>query len=216
MMLLTALLKRKAEKVQSIVMAYPMGLNRLVALLGDASEVIRNETLLLLEALTHHNPNIQKIVAFEGCFDHLFRIVSDEGSYDGGIIVEDCLRLINNLLDDNLSNQNFFREMGCLARLPSLLKPTRPHPKLVPTLSLVLTIVRHIISSLHHKVRLFLIFFVSFLVSLGFDLLHAFILRLLHTETCFAPHATWTLIIPPFPLPRFCCFPLHRTNGPLP
>ncbi len=48
------------------MLAYPMGVNRLVEMLADRREVIRNEMLLMLEALTLGNENIKKIVAFEG------------------------------------------------------------------------------------------------------------------------------------------------------
>ena len=54
--------------------------------------------------------SFQKIVAFENAFERLLNIVSVEGNSDGGIIVEDCLSLLLNLLRNNLSNQNFFRE----------------------------------------------------------------------------------------------------------
>ena len=122
--LLANLILHKAEKVQSSVLNYPMGVNRMVEILGDKREIIRNEMLLLLEALTATNANIQKIVVFEGLFEKLFSIVSEEGYSSGGIIVEDCLRLVDNLVRDNLSNQNYFRESGCLSRIPPLLRPS--------------------------------------------------------------------------------------------
>jgi precorrin-6B methylase 1 len=62
------------SQVQSVVLAHPMGVNRLVELLTE-HEIIRNETLLLLEALTQDNENIKKIVAFEG-FARLFYVLS--------------------------------------------------------------------------------------------------------------------------------------------
>ena len=65
----------------------------------------------------------QKIVAFENAFERLLHIVSVEGNSDGGIIVEDCLSLLINLLRSNLSNQNFFREtrfVNCIG-LPTVI-----------------------------------------------------------------------------------------------
>ena len=59
-------LPRTLSQVQAVVLAYPMGVNRLVEMLADRREVIRNEMLLMLEALTLGNENIKKIVAFEG------------------------------------------------------------------------------------------------------------------------------------------------------
>ena len=41
---------------------------------------------------------LQKIIAFENAFERLLHIVSVEGNSDGGIIVEDCLSLLLNLL----------------------------------------------------------------------------------------------------------------------
>ena len=53
---------------------------------------------------------LQKIVAFENAFERIFHILTVEGNSDGGVIVEDCLNLLLNLLKNNASNQNFFRE----------------------------------------------------------------------------------------------------------
>ncbi len=68
------------------------------------------QTLLLLIQLTKGNANIQKIVAFENAFDRLFEVINEEGFADGGIVVEDCLLFMLNLLRNNASNQNFFKE----------------------------------------------------------------------------------------------------------
>jgi hypothetical protein len=68
------------------------------------------QALLLLVQLTKGNANIQKIVAFQSAFDRLFDVISEEGYSDGGIVVEDCLLLMLNLLRNNNSNQNFFKE----------------------------------------------------------------------------------------------------------
>jgi len=79
--LMTVLLMARAEKVQSVVLNYPNGINQLLLLLSDRREIIRNEILLLLEALTHGNSDIQKIVAFNGVFDRLLGIVKEEGGF---------------------------------------------------------------------------------------------------------------------------------------
>ena len=39
---------------------------------------------------------------------------------EGGIVVEDCLNFAANLLRNNDSNQSYFRETGCVAKLGSL------------------------------------------------------------------------------------------------
>ena len=68
------------------------------------------QMLLLLTQLTKNNTSLQKIVAFENAFDHLFEIIKVEGYADGGVVVEDCLQLMLSLLKNNPSNQTFFKE----------------------------------------------------------------------------------------------------------
>ncbi|KAM9030414.1 general vesicular transport factor p115 isoform 5-T5 [Ara ararauna] len=94
-----------------------MGVSRLMDLLADSREVIRNDGVLLLQQLTKSNAAIQKIVAFENAFERLLDIVTEEGNSDGGIVVEDCLLLLQNLLKNNNSNQNFFKEGSYIQRM---------------------------------------------------------------------------------------------------
>jgi len=47
--------------------------------------------LLLLEALTHDHPAIQKIVAFNGGFERLLEIAHHEGLTDGGMSCSEWL-----------------------------------------------------------------------------------------------------------------------------
>ncbi|XP_060782631.1 general vesicular transport factor p115 isoform X6 [Neoarius graeffei] len=115
--LLTALLKCRCAQVQGIVLISPMGVSRLMDLLADSREVIRNDGLLLLQQLTKGNAAIQKIVAFENAFERLLDIITEEGTSDGGIVVEDCLLLLLNLLKNNSSNQNFFKEGSFIQRM---------------------------------------------------------------------------------------------------
>lgn len=67
-----------------MVLVSAMGLSKLMDLLSDSREVIRNDVLLLLIQLTKGNANIQKIVAFENAFDRIFDVIKDEGMADGG------------------------------------------------------------------------------------------------------------------------------------
>ncbi|XP_076830052.1 general vesicular transport factor p115 isoform X2 [Brachyhypopomus gauderio] len=115
--LLTALLKCQCTQLQGIILVSPMGVSRLMDLLADSREVIRNDGLLLLQQLTKGNAAIQKIVAFENAFERLLDIISEEGSSDGGIVVEDCLLLLVTLLKNNSSNQNFFKEGSYIQRM---------------------------------------------------------------------------------------------------
>ncbi|EDX17356.1 GD16864 [Drosophila simulans] len=115
--LITSLISNKTRELQDLILVSPMGVSKLMDLLTDSREVIRNDVLLLLIELTKGNSNIQKIVAFENAFDRLFEIVREEGCSDGGIVVEDCLILLLNLLKNNSSNQQFFKEGSYIQRL---------------------------------------------------------------------------------------------------
>ncbi|CAH2244045.1 jg12146 [Pararge aegeria aegeria] len=149
---LISLLTNRTKDIQEIILDKPMGVSKMMDLLGDTREVIRNETLLLLIKLTKGNANIQKIVAFENAFDRLFEIVSSEGYSDGGIIVEDCLLLMLNLLKNNSSNINFFKEGSYIQKmLPMFNIPEESEeigwsPQKVSNLHCMLQLVRTLVS----------------------------------------------------------------------
>ncbi|XP_055949873.1 general vesicular transport factor p115-like [Argiope bruennichi] len=115
--LLSGLLSHRPKELQECILVSPMGVSRLMDLLSDTREIIRNDTLLLLEHLTKSNANIQKIVAFENGFDKLLHVISEEGYSDGGVIVGDCLRVMLTLLKNNTSNQTFFKEGSYIKHL---------------------------------------------------------------------------------------------------
>ncbi|KAI1309964.1 hypothetical protein EDD11_003944 [Mortierella claussenii] len=118
--LLSTLVLNNTPRLQECILTSPMGMSRLMALLDDRREIIRNEGLLLIISLTESNADLQKIVAFENAFERLLAIIDDEGAIAGGIIVQDCLQLVQNLLRYNVSNQNYFRETSCIQRIPAL------------------------------------------------------------------------------------------------
>ncbi|KAI2804951.1 Vesicle-mediated ER to Golgi transport protein [Blomia tropicalis] len=115
--LIQGLLRNKLRDCQDCILTHPMGISRMMDLLIDPREVIRNDALLLLVFLTKSNSNIQKIVAFENAFDRILEIISNEGYSDGGMVVEDCLSILLNLLKMNTSNQNYFKEGNYIQRL---------------------------------------------------------------------------------------------------
>ncbi|KAJ3317466.1 Vesicle-mediated ER to Golgi transport protein [Blyttiomyces sp. JEL0837] len=119
--LLSTIMENMGDRLQECILTSPMGISRLMDLLDDRREIIRNEGLLLLISLTQNNAEIQKIIAFENAFERLLGIILEEGAAEGGIIVQDCLTLTLNLLRYNVSNQNLFRESSCIQRIPSLL-----------------------------------------------------------------------------------------------
>ncbi|BBN13693.1 intracellular protein transport protein USO1 [Marchantia polymorpha subsp. ruderalis] len=119
--ILTALLTHCAGRLQEVILSTPHGITRLMDMMQER-EVIRNEALLLLTYLTRAAEEIQKIVVFEGAFERLFAIIAEEGGSEGGIIVQDCLELLNNLLRNNSSNQIFLRETYGLQQIVLLLR----------------------------------------------------------------------------------------------
>lgn len=88
------------------ILAAPSGLSRLLDLLDDERDIIRNEAILLLQRLTRQSLEIQKIAVFEGTFERLLELVFNEnGVFGGEVIVEDALIIMKNLLDHNPPNQ---------------------------------------------------------------------------------------------------------------
>lgn len=104
------------------------------------------EGLAFMDALTSGgNPEVLKIIAFEGAFENLFRIIVEEGGIKGGIIVQDCLQIVLNMILGNQSNQvhirfpfffpvltttvsqKYFREIGYIKYLLPLLQIPIPH-----------------------------------------------------------------------------------------
>merc|ERR1719402_808703 len=115
--LLSDLLTNCPREVQQQGLDSHVGVSRLMDVLSETREVLRNDALILLFKVTKGNANLQKIVAFENAFDKLFEIMEAEGWTDGGIVVEDCLRLLLNLLRNNPSNQTFFKEGSYINRI---------------------------------------------------------------------------------------------------
>jgi hypothetical protein len=112
----------RTERTQECILSAPLGVSRLVAVLDDKREAVRNEALVLLVALTPSSTELQKLVAFESAFDRIFALIEAEGSLThGSSTVQDCLSLLANLLKLNVSNQSYFREIGCVSKLAKLL-----------------------------------------------------------------------------------------------
>ncbi|XP_019439685.1 PREDICTED: golgin candidate 6-like isoform X1 [Lupinus angustifolius] len=118
--LLTALVTNSPQRLQEAILTVPRGITRLMDMLMDR-EVIRNEAILLLTHLTREAGEIQKIVVFEGAFEKIFSVIKEEGNSDGGVVVQDCLELLNNLLRNDASNQVLLRETIGLDPLISIL-----------------------------------------------------------------------------------------------
>ncbi|KAJ6032077.1 hypothetical protein N7540_002809 [Penicillium herquei] len=112
----------RPERTQECIFTAPLGISRLVNVLTDSREPVRNEALLLLIVLTPSSEELQKLVAFENAFEILFSLIESEGFLTHGTeVVEDCLSLLAHLLRYNISNQSYFRETGCVQKVTRLL-----------------------------------------------------------------------------------------------
>ncbi|EFN51480.1 hypothetical protein CHLNCDRAFT_140241 [Chlorella variabilis] len=118
--------------LQEAILGTPLGVTRLMELLGE-QEVLRNEALLLLTQLAAGSSDLQKIAAFEGAFDRLFGIIREEGMLNGDIVVQDCFQLLATLLRGSPPNQLMFRETGFLAQLPVILQLSEDGSRQLPS-----------------------------------------------------------------------------------
>jgi hypothetical protein len=59
----------------------------------------------MTQALISQSSDIQKLLTFEGGFEKLFNIVTQEGGVDGGVVAQGALVCVDGLLRFNTSNQ---------------------------------------------------------------------------------------------------------------
>ncbi|KAF4563073.1 hypothetical protein EYR40_007208 [Pleurotus pulmonarius] len=107
---LSILLQNRRQVVQGYFLKVQVGPGSVVAVLEDKREIIRNESLSMVQALISQSSDIQKVLAFEGAFERLFAIVTQEGGIEGGHVPQEALACIDGLLRFNSSNQSYFRE----------------------------------------------------------------------------------------------------------
>ena len=113
----------RPDRTQECIQNAPLGIPRLVVVLDDSREAIRTAGLDLLNEITESSIELQKIVAFQDAFARIFALIEAEGSLaEGGVVVQDCLNLLANLLRLNTSNQTTFREEGFVPRLADLFR----------------------------------------------------------------------------------------------
>ena len=92
----------KPAPLQAAILQSTQGLARLMDVLTEQNEIVRNEVLLVLVNLTQGNQELNKIMAFEGSFDTLLGVITEED--EGSVIANDCSVIICNLLKGNASN----------------------------------------------------------------------------------------------------------------
>lgn len=112
----------RPERTQECILAAPGGIERLVAILDDPRDAVRNEGLVVLTDLSRSSNELQKLFVFEDAFTKVFNMIhADGGLTQGGVVVQDCLSLLATLIRSNTSNQTNIREMGHVARFAALL-----------------------------------------------------------------------------------------------
>lgn len=110
--LIRACAEARPERTQECIQIAPMGASRLAAMLDDPRDIIHNEALVVLSDLTRSSSELQKVFVFEDVFTKVFNMIhGDGGLTQGGIVVQDCLSLLANLIRFNVSNQMYFTKM---------------------------------------------------------------------------------------------------------
>ncbi|KAH7135412.1 p115 like vesicle tethering protein [Dendryphion nanum] len=128
--LIQAIYNARPERTQECILTAPLGTPRLVATLDDPREAVRNAALVLLNDLSQSSSELQKLFVFENAFERIFSLIEADGALtQGGIVVQDCLSLLANLVRFNASNQTNFRETGGVAKSAALLPGSRNSKK---------------------------------------------------------------------------------------
>ncbi|KAJ7072925.1 p115 like vesicle tethering protein [Mycena amicta] len=125
---LSALLQNRRQVVQGYFLKAPSGSSSIMSVLEDKREIIRNEAITMVQTLISQSADIQKVLAFEGAFEKLFNIVTEEGGVEGGLVPQQALSCVDALLRFNTSNQSYFRETP----LPPLLYTLLLYPPSLP------------------------------------------------------------------------------------
>ncbi|KAJ2928615.1 hypothetical protein H1R20_g8454, partial [Candolleomyces eurysporus] len=120
--LLSTLLLNRRQAVQSYFLTAPAGPGSIIAVLDDKREIIRNEAITMVQTLISQSVEIQKVLTFEGAFEKLFGIVTQEGGIDGGLVTRGALTCVDALLRFNSSNQSYFRETPLFPIVSQLLQ----------------------------------------------------------------------------------------------
>ncbi|RXW24974.1 hypothetical protein EST38_g885 [Candolleomyces aberdarensis] len=120
--LLSTLLLNRRQAVQSYFLTAPAGPGSIIAVLDDKREIIRNEAITMVQTLISQSVEIQKVLTFEGAFEKLFGIVTQEGGIDGGLVARGALTCVDALLRFNSSNQSYFRETPLFPIVSQLLQ----------------------------------------------------------------------------------------------
>ena len=130
--LLTACAVANPGRAVAALLGAPAGVGRVMDLVADPHDAVRNEALILALSLARASPDVQQVAVLEGGFERLLNLVAAEGGPDGGAVVQDCLDLVAALVGGHAGNALQFREAGHLGRLVPLLRQVDPVRKPTP------------------------------------------------------------------------------------
>lgn len=126
--LVRAIQRAQPKAFASAVLECKEGLRRVLEVVEDRREHIRDAALQVLAALSAREKNAQQFLAFEDGFTRLFTIMEAEGLAESSTVVSDCLQIVNNMLRDNYMTQTLFLELPFLeSHVPSLLRVKHEH-----------------------------------------------------------------------------------------
>ncbi|KAF2727470.1 hypothetical protein EJ04DRAFT_505639 [Polyplosphaeria fusca] len=128
--LIRAIFSARPTRTQECMLTAPLAAPRLVGTLDDPREPVRDAGLVLLNDLSEASSELQKLFVFENAFEKIFAMIEGDGALtQGGIVVQDCLSLLANLVRMNASNQTTFRETDCVAKVAALLPGSKKSKK---------------------------------------------------------------------------------------
>jgi len=106
--LLCTLVHNRRSETETAIERSAAGMEKLVDVLDDVHEEVRNDMLLLLLQLTENNEQLQTFVAFRDVFSKLFQIIETEKEFENDIIVQDCLTIVYNVVKGSMVAQKLF------------------------------------------------------------------------------------------------------------
>ncbi|KAH6825373.1 hypothetical protein C2S53_018275 [Perilla frutescens var. hirtella] len=121
--MLTVILTNSSTRLHEIIPSIPSGDTRFVDMFLDR-EVINNKALLLFTFWTQEVGDILNTLIFEGAFEKIIGIINEAGGSEG-VVIQDYLELLCNLLRNNTWNPVLLKETIGFSLLMSILKIRR-------------------------------------------------------------------------------------------
>jgi hypothetical protein len=121
--LLSTLAGTRPQHLGKAIEGCHAGMEKLMRVLEDHEEEVRNLLLMLLLSLTRSNVAVQNYCAFNDCFDRFWGIMHEEGVWDGGAVVQDCLCILANIVTENEMTGKLFMLSRCCSEIKQLVRP---------------------------------------------------------------------------------------------